>query len=291
MSTSFNSYQKRRLRSSYLSVVISIALVLFMVGILGLMLLKSSKAAAYFKEKIAITLFLKDEVTKENIAHLKKSIEDEPFTNKVFYVSKKQAATKYAKDIGEDFLNFLGANPLKNGIDIYLKAPFVSAEKMELIEQKYLKNTFVLEVSYDKPLIKLLTENIQKVSLWLFILSGFLALIAVVLINSAVRLSVYSKRFTIKTMQMVGATKSFIRKPFLWQHIQLGVFGAFIALIGIGACIYYANQFVPALELMKDIPSLCYLSIGVLLTSIIITFVSAFFATQRFLNLQTDQLY
>ncbi len=291
MATSFDSYQKRRLRSSYFSVVISIALVLFMVGILGFVLLKSTKVANHFKEKTALTLFLKDEVSKENIQNLKASILKEPFTNKAIYISKEDAAKKYAKDIGEDFLSFLGSNPLKNGIDIYVKASHVTPEKMTEIEQKFLNNAFVAEVSYDKPLIQLLTKNIQKISFWLFILSGFLGLIAIILINSAVRLSVYSKRFNIKTMQMVGATKSFIRKPFIWQNIKLGMIGACIALIGIGVTMYYADKYVPALALLEDVVSLTYLASGVIGISFLITLVSTFFATQRFLNLQTDQLY
>ena len=215
----------------------------------------------------------------------------ETFTNKVFYLSKKEAAKKYAKDIGEDFLRFLGTNPLKNGIDIYIKAPYVTSEKMTEIENKFLENTFVHEVSYDKPLIELLTKNIQRIGFWLLIFSGFLSLIAIVLINSAVRLSVYSKRFTIKTMQMVGATKSFIRKPFIWQNIKLGILGAFVALAAIAVTIYYLDKYLPALELLKDLVSLAYLAIGVLLIAFIITFVSTFLATQRFLNLRTDQLY
>lgn len=291
MATSFDSYQKRRLRSSYFSVVISIALVLFMVGILGFVLLKSTKVANHFKEKTALTLFLKDEVSKENIQNLKASILKEPFTNKAIYISKEDAAKKYAKDIGEDFLSFLGSNPLKNGIDIYVKAAYVTPEKMTEIEQQFLNNAFVAEVSYDKPLIQLLTKNIQKISFWLFILSGFLGLIAIILINSAVRLSVYSKRFNIKTMQMVGATKSFIRKPFIWQNIKLGMIGACIALIGIGVAMYYADKYVPALALLEDVVSLTYLASGVIGISFLITLVSTFFATQRFLNLQTDQLY
>lgn len=291
MSTKFDSYQKRRLQSSYLSVVISIALVLFIVGVLGLVLLKSTKVANHFKEKVAITLFLKDEVSKENIETLRTSLQKEEFTKKIFYISKKEAAKSYSKEIGEDFLKFLGKNPLKNGIDIYLKAEFVTPEKMLELETRFLKNAFVADVSYDKPLIKLLTKNIKRISFWLLVLSGFCGLVAMILINSSIRLSIYSKRFNIKTMQMVGATKGFIRRPFIWRSIKLGMIGAILALIGLALVIYYIDKYIPALELLKDYTSLGILVGGVLLSAFIITWISTFFATQRFLNLQTDELY
>jgi cell division transport system permease protein len=291
MPSKFESYQKRRLASSYISVVISIALVLFMVGMLGLVLLKSTLVSNRVKEKVAITLFLKDKVSAKQIHSFKASIAEEAFTKRVVYTSKKQAARQYSKEIGEDFLTFLGENPLKNAIDVFLKADFVTPEKMQEIEMRFLKNAFVADISYDKPLINLLTKNIQRISFWLLIISGFFGLVAIILINSSIRLSIYAKRFNIKTMQMVGATKSFIRRPFIWQGIKLGFIGAFLALIGLGVVIYYLDKFAPSLGLLKDYISLSYLVGGVLVAAFIITWLSTFFATQRFLNLQTDELY
>ncbi|MBU3011077.1 permease-like cell division protein FtsX [Polaribacter vadi] len=291
MSSKFDSYQKRRLTSSYISVVISIALVLFMVGVLGLILLKSTKAANYVKEKVAITLFIKDNVTQKQIKTFRESLLTEEFTKKAIYTSKAQAAKKYSEEIGEDFLEFLGENPLKNGIDIYLKADFVTPEKITELEQRFSKNAFVADVSYDKPLINLLTKNINRISFWLLVLSGFFSLIAMILINSSIRLSIYSKRFNIKTMQMVGATKSFIRRPFIWRSIKLGMIGAIIALAGLGVVVYYLDKYIPSLQFLEDYITLGYIAVGVLLSAFIITWISTFFATQRFLNLKTDELY
>lgn len=291
MSSKFDSYQKRRLQSSYISVVVSIALVLFMVGVLGLILLKSTKVANHVKEKVAITLFIKDKVTQKKIKTFRESLLTETFTKKAIYTSKAQAAKKYSKEIGEDFLQFLGENPLKNGIDIYLKADFVTPEKMQELETRFLKNAFVADVSYDKSLINLLTKNIKRISFWLLVFSGFFSLVAMILINSSIRLSIYSKRFNIKTMQMVGATKKFIRKPFIWRSIKLGMIGAVLALIGLAVVIYYLDKYMPSLALLKDYISLGYLAGGVLLSAFIITWLSTFFATQRFLNLKTDELY
>ncbi len=291
MSNSFDSYQKRRLQSSYISVVISIALVLFMLGILGLVLLKSTSVSNRFKEKIAITLFLKNGITKKNIDSLRTSLSKENFTKKILYISKKQAAKTLTKDIGEDFVKFLGTNPLKNEIDIYLKADFVTLKKMTFLEKKFRKNSFIVDVFYDKPLIKLLTENIQRIGFWLLILSTFFGFVAMILINSSIRLSVYSKRFNIKTMQMVGATKKFIRKPFIWRSIKLGMLGALIAILGLGFIIFYIDKRVPSLALLQDYITLGYLAGGILIIAFIITWISTFFATQRFLNLQTNELY
>mgnify|MGYP001293569325 FL=1 len=291
MSSKFDSYQKRRLKSSYFSVVISIALVLFMVGVLGLVVLKSTLVANRVKEKVAITLFLKDDVSPKNRNDLKAFIQKEAFTKRIVYTSKEKAAKIYSKEIGEDFLKFLGKNPLKNALDIYLKADFVTPIKMEQLEKRFSKNAFVAAVSYDKLLIDLLTKNIQRISFWLLIVSGFFGLVAMILINSSIRLSVYSKRFNIKTMQMVGATKSFIRKPFIWRSIKLGMIGALLALIGLSFFIYYLDLHAPSLELIKDYVTLSYIVGGVLISAFIITWLSTFLATQRFLNLQTDELY
>lgn len=291
MSSSFESYQKRRLKSSYFSVVISIALVLFMMGVLGMLLVKSNQITAHFKEKVAITVFLKDRVTPAQTKKLEELLHSKSYTKTTRFLSKEKAAEIYSKDIGEDFLEFLGKNPLKNSIDIYLKADFVSPLKMTDIKNELLENTYVTEVVYDEPLIQLLTQNIQKISFWILVIAAFFALVAILLINSSIRLSVHSKRFTIKTMQMVGATKRFIRRPFVWRGVRLGLVGAFLASFGLGFLSYYLSQYFPELQLWSNKSELLMVVAGLFLTGFLITWLSTFFATQRFLNLKTDQLY
>ncbi|MCK5639021.1 MAG: permease-like cell division protein FtsX [Flavobacteriaceae bacterium] len=291
MSKSFEKYQKRRLRSSYISVIISISLVLFLLGLLGLLVLNTKKVANYFKEQAAITLFLKNDVKKESLLNLQVSIDEEPFTKGTKFISKEEAAEIYKKENGEDFMDFLGYNPLQNSIDINLKADFVTPEKMTEIEEKYKNNQFVSEVSYDKPLIELLTKNVKRISLFILIFSGLATLIVVVLINSSIRLSVYSKRFTIKTMQMVGATKRFIRKPFIWRSVRLGIIGAILALIELAFVLYYFNKQFPEFGIIDNRIEIVSLFGAIFLIGILITWLSTFFATQRFLNLRTDELY
>lgn len=291
MSTSFEKYQKRRLVSSYFSVVISIALVLFLLGMLGLLVLNTKKVADHFKEQITLTVYLKDNAKEVEIEQLKKSLAMADYTKSTTYVSKEEAAEAHSKEIGEDFMEFLGYNPLQNSIDVYMNADFVSGEQVDEIAADLTSKNFVDEVVYDKPLIALLNENVKKISFWILIASGVFTFIAVLLINSSIRLSVYSKRFIIKTMQMVGATKGFIRRPFIWQSVKLGIIGAIIALIGMAGALYYLNNSFPQLALTSDVKLLAGLFIGIFLLGIFITWLSTFFATSRFLNLKTDELY
>ena len=291
MSKSFEKYQKRRLRSSYVSVVISISLVLFLLGVLGLLVLNTKKVSDYFKESAAITLFLKNEVSRENILNLQVSIDEEPFTRSTNFISKEEAAEFYKEENGEDFMEFLGYNPLENSIDIYLKADYVTPEKMAEIEQKYKENQYVSSISYDKPLIDLLTQNVKRISFFILLFCALASLVVVVLINSSIRLSVYSKRFTIKTMQLVGATKRFIRRPFIWNSIKLGMVGAVVAILGLIALLIYLDKMFPAFGMMDDRVMLAALFGSVFLAGVVLTWLSTFLATQRFLNLRTDELY
>ncbi|WP_167598591.1 cell division protein FtsX [Leeuwenhoekiella sp. ZYFB001] len=291
MASSFEKFQRRRLISSYFSVILSIALVLFLLGLLGLLVLNSKKVADHFKEQIALTIYLKDDAKDVEIKQLEKTLALADYTKSTQFVSKEEAAEEHSKEIGENFMDFLGYNPLQNSIDVYLKADFVDAAQVKEIADNLLAKDFVEEVNYDQPLISLLNDNIKKISLWVMVISGVFTLIAVLLINSAIRLSVYSKRFTIKTMQMVGATKGFIRRPFIWLSMKLGMVGAVIALAGMAAVLYYLNQTFPELELLADPVILAILFVGVFLASVLITWFSTFLATQRFLNLRTDELY
>lgn len=291
MTTSFERYQKRRLISSYFSVVISISLVLFLLGMLGLLVLNTKKVADHFKEQIALTVYLKDNAKEVEIEQLKKSLAMAEYTKSTNYVSKEDAATQHSEEIGEDFMDFLGYNPLQNSIDVYMNADYVSSEQVDRIANELTEKGFVDEVVYDKPLIALLNDNVKKISLWVLIASAVFTFIAVLLINSSIRLSVYSKRFTIKTMQMVGATKGFIRRPFVWQSVKLGIIGAIVALVGMAFVLYYLNNTFKELNLLGDIKMLAILFGGIFLMGIIIVWISTYFATSRFLNLKTDELY
>ena len=291
MASSFERYQKRRLVFSYASVIISITLVLFLLGSLGIVIINTKKVADHFKEKVVLSVYLKDSAKDVEIKQLQKSLALAEYTKSSIFVSKDAAAEAHSEEIGENFMDFLGYNPLQNSIDIYLKADYVSPIKTKEISDEIASRDFVDEVTYDQPLITLLNDNIKRISFWGLILSGVFTFIVVLLINSSIRLSVYAKRFTIKTMQMVGATKRFIRRPFVWRSVRLGMLGAILALIGMAFILYYLNKSFPDLALLEDKLMIGALFLGIFLLGIFITWISTFFATQRFLNLRTDELY
>ncbi|MFD2822829.1 cell division protein FtsX [Lacinutrix iliipiscaria] len=291
MSASFEKYQKRKLISSYFSVVLSIALVLFLLGLLGMLVLNAKKVSDHFKEQVVVTIYLKDSAKEVEMKQLEKSLALADYVKSTEYVSKEQAASSMKAENGEDFMEFLGYNPLLNSIDVHLKADYVTSAHLEEISKEALNKNFVDEVRYDNDLVTLMNNNVKKISFWVLILSAIFTLIAVLLINSSIRLAVYAKRFTIKTMQMVGATKRFIRKPFVWKSVQLGIIGAIISLIGMAIVLFYLNKTFPELQLLNNPVLIVALFAFVFILGIVITWISTFFATQRFLNLKTDQLY
>ena len=242
MASKFEKYQKRRLITSYFSVILSIGLVLFLVGLLGLLVLNSKKVTDHFKEQITLTIFLKDAAKEVEVTQLSKKLKLSEAVKSVTFVSKEEAAEIHSRDIGEDFISFLGTNPLQNSMDVHLNADFVSTNKIDSFVNDITTKSFVDEVVYDKPLISLLNDNIKKISVWVLAICGVFTLIAVLLINNSIRLTIYAKRFTIKTMQMVGATKSFIRKPFIFLNIKLGIIGGILALAGMALVLYYLDK-------------------------------------------------
>ncbi|WP_296316276.1 cell division protein FtsX [Winogradskyella sp. UBA3174] len=291
MASSFDNYQKRKLISSYISVVVSIALVLFLLGCLGLLVINSKKVADHFKEQVVMTIYINDTAKEVEVNQLNKSLAMADYTKEAKYVSKDEAAELMKAETGEDFMDFVGYNPLKNSIDVYLKADYVTTEQLTEITESLSNKAFIEEIKYDNDLVELMNNNVKKITFWVLLISGLFTLIAVLLINSSIRLAVYSKRFIIKTMQMVGATKTFIRRPFVWKSVQLGIFGAIVALAGMAVVLYYLDITFPELELLRNTIPIIALFAGIFFLGVIITWISTFIATQRFLNLKTDQLY
>ena len=291
MGSSFDKFQKRRLISSYFSVVLSIFLVLFLVGILGLFVLNSKKLSDDFKEQIVMTVFFKNEANDSVIKAFSAELKTAKFVKSSLYVSKEQAAKEHEKTLGEHFTEFLGANPLYNSFDVHLKADYIDTDNIRKIESHFRSNEMIADIVYDKQLVSLVNDNIKKVSMWILIISGFLTFIAVLLINSSMRLSIYSHRFIIKTMQMVGATKAFIRKPFIWKSVKLGLMGSALAVVSLIITLFYLDSSYPNLGVLDEKLMISLVLIGVVGIGVAITWISTYFATQRFLNLRTDDLY
>lgn len=291
MASSFDKFQKRRLISSYFSVVLSVFLVLFLLGILGFFIINSKRLADDFKEKIAMTVFFKNEANDTILKSFGNELKSAPFSKSFVYVTKEEAAKQHTDIIGEDFMKFLGENPLQNSFDIHLKADYVIKDSIVKVESRLRTNPMISDIVYDKQLVNLVNDNINKVSMWILIISGFLTFIAVLLINSSLRLSIHSNRFIIKTMQMVGATKSFIRKPFVMRSVKLGMIGAGLAIVALIGVLVYLQVNFPNLGILDNkllVAAVLLLVFGI---GVLITWVSTYFATQRFLNLRTDDLY
>ena len=284
-------YQRRKLLNSYFSVVLSISFVLFFLGVLGLFLINGKKIASHFKEQIAMSIYLKDNAKDIEITQLQKKIQLDSATKSINFITKEEAAEKYIRDIGEDFLEFLGYNPLLNSIDINFNSNYVNTTNLEKRKKEIESIDFVDEVVYDNPLVKLLDENIKKITLILLFITSIFVLIAVILINSSIRLSIYSKRFLIKTMQLVGATKSFVRKPFIWNHVRLGIISSIVSLIALSIIVVQLDKYLPELKILQEANELTFLFIGIISLGIGITALSTFFATQKYLNLKSNSFY
>ena len=291
MAVSFEQYQRRRLISSYFSVVFSIFLVLFLLGALGLFVINSEKISNDFKENIPMNVYFKDEANDTLLKAFDTELKNAKYVRSYKFVDKEQAAKNNEDIVGKDFKEFLGFNPLQNSFDIHLKADYVTSAEIRKIEMEIKRNPLISDVIYPKELVDLVNENVAKISFWILIISGILAVIAMLLINSSIRISIYSQRFTIKTMQMVGATKSFIRKPFIIRSIILGLIGSLLAIIGLVFVWLYVDGLFPTLGIAKDVTSFVMVAAGVLIVGTIITWISTYFATTRFLNLRTDDLY
>lgn len=282
---------KRRLFASYLSVVSSTTLVLFVLSVLGFVLLNSQSIANYFKEQVTMTVFLEDETKEMEREQLMTTLRLASFTKAVRYVSKETAATEHSATIGEDFMDFLGYNPLQDALDIGLKADYVTTQVLDSLSDVMEQKPFISEVLYDRPLIVLLNENINRFGFWLLVCSGIFVGIALLLINHSIKLSIYSKRLVIQTMLLVGAKKGFIRRPFVWRYMGLGALSAVLALAGFAGVLNFLARFVPQIQWWENQQSLLILVGAVLGCAVLICGMSAYFATRKHLRLTYDIIY
>lgn len=282
---------KRRLLASYFSVVSSTTLVLFVLSVLGLVLLNSQSIANYFKEQVTMTVFLSDETKETEREQLVTTLRLATFTKTVRFISKESAAAEHSATIGEDFMDFLGYNPLQDALDIGLKAEFVNTEVLDSLGDVMEQKPFIAEVMYDRPLIVLLNKNINRIGFWLLVCSGIFVGIALLLINHSIKLSIYSKRLIIQTMLLVGAKKSFIRRPFVLRYMTLGLLSALLALAALAGVLSFMNRVLPEINWWGDSFNLVTLAASVALCSIVICALSASFATRKHLRLTYDIVY
>ena len=286
-----DSRASKRTKTIYVSTVISISLVLLMVGLLGLIIVHGRNLSNYVKENIVLNVIINEGTNEVDILTLQKQIEGNEYVKSTQYISKELAARNLTQDLGEDFIKFLGFNPLLSSIDVYLKADYANNESIAVLSKKLQSNPLINEVRYQKSLVDMINQNIRTISLVILGFGAVLLIIAVGLINNTIRLAIYSQRFLIKSMQLVGATKGFIRQPFIMYGILHGLIAGLIAIILLILTLYLAQQQIPELVILRNYYEFGLVFILVIGVGILISCLSTYFAVTKYLKLKVYDLY
>jgi len=286
-----NKIMRRRLMNAYLSSVISISLVLLLVGIASLLMVNAKGVSDYFKENMQVSVMMKQTVSDEEALKFKEALDGERYIKNTVFISKEQGQRELAQQLGEDFLDVFETSPIPVSIDVTLEAGYVSADSLEVVRTEISKSSLVDEVIYQKSLVDALNANLSRISLILGVFIALLLFISFVLINNTVRLSVFARRFTIHTMKLVGATRSFIRGPFLVQSAFQGLFASFIAIIVLlGLMFVMRSEFEQLFEIFRMDLLLIVLGI-VVAAGLTICMISTFFVVNKLISLKKDELY
>lgn len=283
--------EKRRLRSSYVTSTISITLLLILLGTIGLLLLNTKRIRDYVRENIVFMVILKDNVREVDIFQIQKALDAKPYVKETKYIPKEKAALDLQEELGEDFVEFIGHNPLLPSIEVKFLASYANNDSIPIIESDLKEFEQIKEVYYQKNLIHTVNENVRTISIMVLIFSGFLLLIAIALINNTIRLSIYSKRFLIRTMQLVGATAGYIRKPFLYQSMLQGILGALFAVGVLFTSVYFLQDVMNGIISLNDINILAILFCIVMVLGILINLLSTYSAVTKYIHIKTDKLY
>ena len=286
-----NKSLNRKIVSSSVSVIISLSLVLFVVGLLSLVLINAQKLSNYVKENIGFSIMIKEDVKEIELIEFNKILDAEDFTKSTRFISKEQATKELEQDLGEDFVNFLGFNPIMASIDVKLNSSYANNDSLQNISSRLEKSDVVYEVFYQKNLIKKLNSNVGKISFFLICISLILFFIAFALINNTIRLSVYSKRFIIRTMRLVGAENSFIQKPFLISGVYQGLYSAIFAIFMLLGSIQLIQTETASILNINDLQNIGLVFIVLFCSGIIISGTSTFFAVRKFIYLNEGELY
>ncbi|HWK57946.1 MAG TPA: permease-like cell division protein FtsX [Parapedobacter sp.] len=285
------STSSKKTKSVYISTVISIALVLLMTGMLGLLLVHAKNLSNYVKENIVLNIIMNEGVSEGNVLAYQKELESDNYVLRSEYISKELAAENLSKELGEDFVEFLGHNPLLSSIDIYLKAEYANTDSIETFIKKVSAKEMVKEVVYQESLIDMVNKNIRTIGIVILAFTVLLLVIAVALINNTIRLAIYSQRFLIKSMQMVGATKGFIRRPFLGYGILHGLLGALIAILLLLLTLHLGQREIPELVFLRNWFEFIIIFVVVAALGILISGLSTYFAVSKYLRLKSNELY
>lgn len=291
MSSNPEKYAKRRAQTSAFSTIIGISLVLFMLGILAVLILNARKLSTYVKENIRVEVFLNTDMTEGQVTKLKKEIDAMPYSRSTAYISKEEAAEQLTADLGEDFMDFLDYNPLPGLIDLTLHSSYANPDSIAKIAESLEDSQGVDEVVYSPNLIRQINRNINKIGVVILAFSVLLLLIAIALINNTIRLTIYSKRFVIRSMQLVGAKGGFIQRPFILNGILQGLYSGFIAILLIMAIMFAMRREIPDFFEFNDLVMFVKLFGLVAVLGMIISGISTLFAVRRYLRMDATKIY
>ena len=282
---------RRRIANAYLSSVISISLVLLLVGVASMLLVNAKGVSDYFKENMQISVLMKQDVSDADALAYRDDLEQERYIKNTTFISREQGQRELADQLGEDFLDVFETSPIPVSVDVTLKAEYVSADSLAMVSKEIAKSSLVDEVVYQQSLVDALNANLGKISVVIAVFIGLLLFISFVLINNTVRLNVFARRFTIHTMKLVGATKSFIRAPFLVQSAFQGVFSAMIANIVLVVILFVMRNELEQLFRIFRMDLLLVVMGIVLVCGILICLVSTWFVVNKLVALKKDELY
>ena len=291
MKTGNNTSLNRRILSSSASVVISLSLVLFVIGLLGLVLINAQRLSNYVKENIGFTIMLKEGVNEIEIMNFQKILDAADFAKSSTFVSKEQATKDLQNDLGEDFVSFLGYSPLLASVDVKLNASYANTDSLAAIKAELNVYPVVHTIFYQENLIDKLNSNVNRLSFFLFSFCLLLFVIAFALINNTIRLSVYSKRFLIRTMRLVGATNSFIQKPFLVKGIYQGIYSSIFAIFMLIGSIQLIQSETASMLNITDLKIIGFIFILIFIFGFFLSWTSTFFAVRKFIKQNESELY
>lgn len=281
----------RRFKPNYVYSIVSTALVLFMIGLLALLFIHGNKLANQFKENIEFTVIIKDNVSEKSILALQKQLSAEPWVKSSKYVSKEDAAKIFTQENQEDFKDLLDYNPLFASVNLKLNAGYTSKDSINAIEQRVMAHAEVGEFYYERQLVEMLNDNLRKISWVIAAISLLLVLLAIGLIDSTIRLSMYSSRFLIRSMQLVGATRNFVIWPFTKRSLQNGLIASAIAILALMTLLNFAISQVPELLALQDASMLLLVFTGILLLGLLFSYLSTHLAVNKYLRMKLDELY
>ncbi|MBR5630079.1 MAG: permease-like cell division protein FtsX [Bacteroidales bacterium] len=287
------SSNKRRVAGSYFMSLMSIALVLFLLGVFALLMMHAQKLSNHLKENIGFEVVMNSNVKEDKILQLQKELDTMPAVKSTEYITKEEAIRRLSEDLGEDFLQWLGneENPLLPSIDVRFKADYANNDSIAAIQAQLLKNTNVKEIYYQKSLVGLINQNVNRIGLALMVASLVLLIIAITLIRNTIRLSIYSKRFLVRSMQLVGATPAYIRRPFIRSGILQGFFGALLADAFLALLLYGLTKRVPELIFVQDYKIIIGIFVGIIILGMLLGGISTRLALRKYLHADVDRLY